>query len=177
MTREEVPKEIERKYLIRMPSPACLAAKAEHHADRILQTYLLDPDATTRVRRRERDGTVTYTRTSKVRINALSSYEDERALTEAEYEAALTEADPALSPIEKVRHVFRENGHLFEIDVYPFWDAVAVMEVELTCEDQAVSLPDGITVLAEVTADKRFKNRFLAASVPDVTPYLESTGG
>lgn len=175
--REETPKEIERKYLIRMPSPACLAEKAEHHADKILQTYLRDADATTRVRRRERDGKVTYTRTSKVRINVLTSYEDERTLTEAEYLAELERADPTLTPIEKVRHVFRENGHLFEIDIYPFWDAVAVMEVELEREDQPVALPEGIEILAEVTADKRFKNRFLAAVRPDITPYLKARGG
>ena len=167
-----IPKEIERKFLIRMPDFSKLKEKKDYHSDGITQTYLKDENATTRVRRRERNGTVTYTRTSKVRINALSCYEDERTLTEAEYEAELALADPKIRPIEKIRHSFRENGLTYEIDVYPFWDDVAVLEAELTSEEQALPIPDCLTVLAEVTADRRFKNRGLSESIPDITEFL-----
>ena len=167
-----VPKEIERKFLIRTPDFSLLEEKQDYHSDRITQTYLKDTGATTRVRRRERNGAVTYTRTSKVRINALSCYEDERTLTEAEYEAELAFADTKLRPIEKIRHSFQENGLTYEIDVYPFWDGIAVLEAELESEEQALPIPDCLTVLAEVTADRRFKNRGLAESIPDVTEFL-----
>ena len=166
------PKEIERKFLIRMPDPAVLAKKDDYHSDKITQIYLKDDTATTRVRRREREGKVTYTRTSKVRINARSAYEDERELTEEAYRAALSEADERLSPIEKVRHSFTENGLVYEIDVYPFWDRLAVLEAELDEEDQALPIPDCLTVIAEVTEDRRFKNRGLAEKIPDITPFL-----
>ena len=167
------PKEIERKFLIRMPDFALLAAKDGYRADGIEQTYLSDPTATTRVRRRVRGDAVSYTRTSKVRISARSCFEDERELTEAEYLAALSERDPALSTVVKTRHVFRDNGLTYEIDVYPFWAEVAVLEVELESEDQPLPIPACLTVLAEVTEDRRFKNRGLAERIPDITPFLQ----
>ena len=166
------PKEIERKFLIRMPDFPLLEKKKDYHSDGITQTYLKDDKATTRVRCRIRDGVPTYTRTSKVRISALSCFEDERTLTEAEYRAELALADPKLRPIEKIRHSFSENGLTYEIDVYPFWDAVAVLEAELTSEEQALPIPDCLSVLAEVTADRRFKNRGLAESIPDISEFL-----
>ena len=161
------PKEIERKFLIRMPDFSLLEKKQDYHSDRITQTYLKDTSATTRVRRRERNGTVTYTRTSKVRINALSCFEDERTLTKAEYEAELAFADTKLRPIEKIRHSFRENGLTYEIDVYPFWQDRAIAEVEVESEEERVALPSFIKVLQEVTDDKRYKNVNLAKSVPN----------
>ena len=166
------PKEIERKFLIRMPDFSRLTEKKDYHSDKITQIYLSDHKATTRVRRREREDGVEYTRTSKVRISARSAYEDERTLTEEEYKEALKEADPTLSPIHKVRHCFRENDLTYEIDVYPFWDKLAVLEVELTEEEQALPIPECLAVVAEVTEDRRFKNRGMAERIPDITPFL-----
>lgn len=171
---KQTPKEIERKFLIRMPRLDALREKNDYHSDKITQIYLKDPTATTRVRCRIRDGVPVYTRTSKVRISARSCYEEERTLTAEEYTAALREADPALSPIEKTRHTFREGGLTYEIDVYPFWEAVAVLEVELTEEEQALPIPSCLAVLAEVTEDRRFKNRGLAERIPDITPFLSN---
>ena len=169
---ETTPKEIERKYLIRMPDITALSSKKGYSADRIEQTYLLDPTATTRVRRRERGDTVSYTRTSKRRISARACYEDEQVLTEAEYLALLDARDTALSPVKKTRHVFCENGLTYEIDVYPFWREAAILEVELEDEGQTPPIPDCISVIAEVTEDRRFKNRAMAEKIPDITSFL-----
>ena len=54
-----------------------------------------------------------------------------------------------------------------ELDVYPFWQDRAILEVEVKSEDEALLLPPDVTVVAEVTADKRYKNVNLAKSVPN----------
>ena len=54
-----------------------------------------------------------------------------------------------------------------ELDVYPFWQDRAVLEIEVESETEAVTLPPCLTVIAEVTADKRYKNVNLAKSVPN----------
>ena len=158
--------EIERKFLIAMPSAEWLLAEGAA-CDAITQTYLLSEEGVTaRVRRREGAEGVEYTHTEKRRLTDLAAKEDERRIGAEEYEALLRRADPALSPITKVRYSLPYGGRLLEIDVYPFWQRTAVLEVELPSEEAPLALPPALCVLAEVTADKRYKNVSLAASVP-----------
>ena len=55
-----------------------------------------------------------------------------------------------------------EGGFCYEIDVYPEWTDRAVLEIELEREDQAVVLPDWVSVLREVTEDPRYTNHALS---------------
>lgn len=158
--------EIERKYLIRMPDPAFLAANAS--PSEIEQTYLLrpSPEINARVRKRGRAGAWTYTHTQKIRISELRRIEDEREIGEEEYLELLKQADPARNVIRKTRWVLPWRGQLFEIDVYPFWQRQAVMEIELEDEAQAVELPPQIRILREVTDDWRYLNSSLSQQIP-----------
>jgi len=166
--RTNVPVETERKYLIRYPDTNMLAALPGARVLRLCQTYLLSPgDVGVRVRRVEEAGTVRYIRTEKRRISTLSAYETETELTEAQYLDALREADPDRRPVEKIRYVI-PHGELFcEVDVYPFWEDRAILEIELPGEDTAVTLPPYLTVIREVSSDGRYKNRALAKKLPD----------
>ena len=58
------------------------------------------------------------------------------------------------------------RGKLLEVDLYPFWQDRAILEVELASEDETFALPDYLTVITEVTGDRRYKNVQLARSVP-----------
>jgi CYTH domain-containing protein len=159
--------EIERKYLIRMPDAAYLAENAR--PSQIEQTYLLheDPLVTERVRRRGREGDWRCTHTVKLRVNDLRRVEDEREVGEEEYRALLRRADPGLRTIRKTRWVLPWKGQDFEIDVFPFWEDRALMEIELTEEGQAVELPPAIEIVREVTADRRYSNAALARAIPE----------
>ena len=68
--------------------------------------------------------------------------------------------------IHKERYCLPEGGLVFEIDVYPFWRRLAVMEVELPREDAPFRFPRGITVVRELTGDHRFSNAALARHIP-----------
>ena len=58
------------------------------------------------------------------------------------------------------------EGKDFEIDVYPFWQDRAVMEIELADEAEAVKLPPEIEIIKEVTRDRRYTNAALAREIP-----------
>ena len=59
------------------------------------------------------------------------------------------------------------DGKDFEIDVYPFWQDKAVMEIELTDEMETVMLPPEIEIIKEVTGDRRYTNAALAKAIPE----------
>lgn len=161
-------REIERKLLIEKPSREWLLSFAGAEESHILQTYLLAPEGVTaRVRRRElAGGGVVLTHTEKRRISTLSAWENEREITESEYTALLASRDPALLPIEKTRITLPCGERLLEIDLYPFFPRTAILEVELPGEDAGFCLPEGITVIRDVTDDPRYKNVNLARALP-----------
>ena len=158
--------EIERKFLIRRPAAAWLEANCQ--GSDIIQTYLKTetPGHSDRVRRRAGKNGVVYTHTVKRRISDLRREEQEREISEAEYRALLQRADPERRSIEKRRYVLAYEGKEFEIDVHPFWQDRAVMEVELTDEMEPVTLPPEIEIIKEVTQDRRYTNAALAREIP-----------
>lgn len=160
-------KEIERKFLIRYPSEAVLASVPSENRSRIIQTYLISKEGiTSRVRSRTYPNGTIYTKTEKKRINSVSCFEDERELTKEDYEAELKNADPNRIPIEKERLLLASGKHIFEIDIYPFWGDRAIMEVELSDEDEDFVIPEGIELIKDVTEDRRYKNSRLAENIP-----------
>lgn len=160
--------EIERKFLIKKPDEALLRAQSGACFDDILQTYLVaPPGVTARVRCREGAAGIRYFYTAKRRVTAITAMEEERTLTQDEYLDLLKGADPALTPIVKRRYTIPHGGLALEIDLYPFWSTQAVLEVEMPTEDTPLSFPPYITVLREVTEDRRYKNVSLAKEIPE----------
>lgn len=165
--KEPPHREIERKFLIRMPNTAALLTVHGATDSEILQTYLCAaPGETARVRRRTYADRTVYTHTVKRRVTAVTAEEAEREIDRAEYERLLQRADPRRTPVGKRRITLPCGRHTAEIDIYPFWSRQAILEVELSAEDEAFSLPRGIEVLREVTADPRYKNTHLAHTIP-----------
>ena len=156
--------EIERKYLIRMPDAALLARLP---SSEIEQVYLLSPEGEReRVRSRSYpDGTV-YTHTAKQRVSELTRIEREEEISEARYRELLSRADPSRSPVRKTRLILEYDGQSFEIDVFPFWEDRALMELELSDESEEPRLPPGIAVVREVTGESRYTNSAIAREIP-----------
>ena len=170
---DAVPYEIERKFLIRMPDLRWLSSVAAR--DHIVQTYLQKDETgmSERVRCRETSDRTVYTHTKKMRVKVRRRIEIEREIDADEYERLLQRADPKRRSIEKDRYCLRENGLLYEIDVFPFWNDRAFLEIELTDESQAFPWPDGIVCIRELTDDVRYTNSALALRIPDDEPLKE----
>lgn len=157
--------EIEHKYLIRMPDVAWLTQNAE--GTEITQTYLLGaPGTTERVRKRGANGVYAYTHTTKTKLSDLRRIEDEEELSEEDYLHLLRRADPERQVIKKTRWCFLYEGQLFELDVFPFWNDRAFLEIEIRDETQPVLLPPWLRVIREVSGDPRYTNAALSLVVP-----------
>ena len=156
--------EIERKYLIRMPSSALLGKLP---VSGIEQVYILTPDGTReRIRRRDYGDRIVYTHTAKRRLSDLTRVEIEREITAGEYGRLLAQADPTRCPVRKKRYLYDYDAQRFEIDVFPFWEDRALMELELENEGQEIRLPPEIGIIREVTSDGRYTNSAIAREIP-----------
>ena len=152
--------EIERKFLTEYPDLDIISAQKGYYKSDILQTYLAKEGA--RVRARRYDGKTVYYYTEKKKITDISRIENEREISKEEYDSLIKNADKTRKPIKKKRFVFEFSGHVFEIDVYPFWQDVAIMETELSKEDEEIVFPTFIKIIKEVTHDERYTNTSLA---------------
>ena len=157
---EPEPREIERKFLIKKPDVALLA---QARPIEIMQTYLKSaPEEEVRVRQRGDGRHFVYYKTVKRPVNALTRVETEERLTEKEYLRLLMEADPSRRPIRKTRYCLTYENQYFEIDLYPFWEEEALMEIELASETAPVKLPPFLKILREVTGEEAYTNAALA---------------
>ncbi len=100
--------------------------------------------------------------TAKRGVSSLKRVEVERRLSQEEYLRRLMNADPLRRPIRKTRYCLTYENQYFEIDIYPFWQDKAIMEIELLDEMKTVRIPKFLKVIQEVTDDADYKNAALA---------------
>ena len=164
------PIEIERKYIIKIPSTKDLESSENYKKSEIEQIYLTSPAGLThRIRKRVTDGKAEYTETKKVRIDKISSYEDEREITSAEYEALSENRIHKTRSVIKTRHTFLYRNQIFEIDVYPSWRSTCILETELKSRDDKVTFPPFIKIVKEVTGERGYSNAKMAEGFPEET--------
>ncbi len=156
-----VPVETERKYLVKRPTDIELSEVYGITKLNIMQTYLHsdDPTLERRVRQRGNGKGFSYYYTEKREISGISRSENERRINQQEYILLLLEGEKR---IRKDRYCFVFNNQYFELDIYPDWKDKAILEIEITNENQDVELPDWITVIEEVTENPSYKNKNLA---------------
>ncbi|MBE6720688.1 MAG: hypothetical protein E7571_08580, partial [Ruminococcaceae bacterium] len=132
--------ELEKKFLIEYPDLSELA-KYNPIKYEIEQIYLISNVGSHRIRKRVHFGIPTYFETLKIRITGSKCHEYEDVISLEEYEELKKTADPEKHPINKDRYVFAYGGKVIEIDVFPFWDDKAFLEIELDSEDDNYSIP------------------------------------
>ncbi len=160
--------EIERKYVIEIPSEEKMASMPEYTVSDIIQTYISSAkEVTHRVRKRVYPDRTVYTETKKIRIDKISAIEDEREISEEEYLAIRVNTKEGTSPLNKRRHTFVYEGQTFEVDVYPKWKRSCIMETELKSRDSVVKMPPFIKIIKEVTGDKSYSNASMSHAFPD----------
>jgi len=164
---EPEPYEIERKFLIYYPSIKELENMPNCTKVDITQTYLKsNDDVERRLRARGIDGNYLYYLTEKRKVSDIKRIEIERKLSQTEYLSLLMESDNNLHTIHKTRYCLSENNQYFEIDIYPKWNNQAIMEIELSSEDEEIKIPDFINIIKEVTDDENYKNYQMAKKMP-----------
>lgn len=166
--QNELPLEIERKYLIAKPEERFLTALPEASITEITQTYLLPQEEGfgRRIRKRgtpEAGWEYTYTRKKPVGFGERIELED--VISEPEYLAFLEEADPAHHTITKKRCCFVHENQFFELDLYDFSETLATLEIELPSIDTPVQLPPWVELIADVTGNFSYSNSALSKTL------------
>ncbi|MDR1694032.1 MAG: AAA family ATPase [Lactobacillaceae bacterium] len=158
-----VPIEIERKYLIERPGEEFLAGIGAVKQN-ILQTYLSsdDPAVERRIRQRGDGKDFSYYYTEKKYHSELGRIETERKISEKEYLSLLLEGEKS---VRKDRYCFIHKSQYFELDIYPQWQSKAILEIELTKENQKTVLPEWVSLIKEVTKSPKYKNSSLAGTI------------
>ena len=156
---EPEPYEIERKFLIEYPNIQKLEKMKNCEKVEIIQTYLKSENGEeTRIRQRGKNGNYIYSKTTKKNVSSIKRIELEKRLTKEEYLNLLMKADPSLKQIRKDRYCLTYNNQYFEIDIFPFWNDKAILEIELKEEKENINIPPFIKVIKEVTNDENYRN-------------------
>lgn len=157
------PLELERKYLIEYPDIAWLDNQVACRSVSLVQTYLKAGDGEERrVRRRSDGGGCLCYETVKRTLSGFKRVETERRISEEEYQRLLKEADPDSRTISKTRYYLAYADQYFELDIYPFWQDKAIVELECSDEHTEAVFPKELKVIREVTYDADYKNAALA---------------
>ena len=134
---------------------------------RCIKTYLTCNGNTAERRVRQRgtkeDGFSFYY-TEKTDVSIGVRVENERKISKDEYLDLLAEADTSLHQISKTRYCFVYEKQYFEMDIYPFSDEYAIVEIELNDINENIKLPP-LDFVKEVTDDKNYKNYELAKTL------------
>lgn len=162
--------EIEKKFIIKYPDIDYLLSLPQCTYTEIEQIYLNGTAGKSeRIRKRGLNGDYKYYHTIKYHITDMTRTEEERLISLNEYQELKKRADSALNTIFKTRYCLPFKGHIIEIDVFPFWNKQAYMEIELEGEEEEFEIPGFIECICDVTCDKRYTNHSLASHIPAET--------
>ncbi len=162
------PIETEKKFLIAYPDLEWLDRNPYCHKIDIVQTYLNSPPGEERrIRQRGEDGHYMCYVTTKIPMDetGLKRIETEHRISENEYNRLLKTADESKAPVHKTRYCLTFEQQYFEIDVYPFWNDRAILEIELSQDDQKIIFPPELHIYREITGEKEYKSTALAEMI------------
>lgn len=158
--------EIEHKFLIRYPRTESFNTLPEYREQKLLQIYTRLPDSSNcRIRKIEDSEGIRYIKTVKQDINSLTRIEIEEEISKEDFDALALLRHENRRPIEKVRHSFLLSGFTYEVDIFPFWNDRAFLEIEVESEDIKPPIPSFIEVIKEVTHDLRYRNSALSREI------------
>ena len=165
---EKLPLEIEKKFLIRMPDLKWIEANTDVKVAKISQTYLgLKKNGFgDRVRKMIIDGKTRYYHTSKKSLSNMTRIEIEKEISRTEYYDYMNKKNKR-GTLSKTRYIISMNNLKYEIDVYPFWEETAILEIELEHENQKYVIPDFIEVIGDVTGNRDYSNSSLSNKFKD----------
>ncbi|MBQ9949954.1 MAG: AAA family ATPase [Clostridia bacterium] len=151
--------EIERKFLIKKPDTEKLKSMELCELIDIEQSYFEDANGSYRIRKRGQYGHNIYIRTQKQAVGGAVREEIETRISEDE---AIKYMELPHTTLHKTRACIAHGGKYFELDMYPYSDEYALLEIELLSEDEDFTLPEFCEVVREVTDDKRYSNHSIA---------------
>lgn len=160
---EPEPLEIERKFLIEYPDLDEINKIKACRRVPIMQAYLTTPqNGNFRIRKRGEGDRAVYIKTVKIKINDIKRIEIENYISEKEFYEYLAHKEYVTGVISKDRYCIVYNNTYYELDIYPFWNDRATLEIELLSEKQNFKLPPFVKLIREVSFEPEYRNLALA---------------
>lgn len=110
--------------------------------------------------------------TLKKRVGGITRQENEYEIDKETYDNLLKRKQKETRTIEKTRYCINENGFVYEIDVYSFWNKIATMEIELENESIVPPIPNFVQIIDDVSENGNFTNFRLSINTPDENSIL-----
>lgn len=172
MEDKQLPLEIEKKFLIRKPDLEWIVKNTDVKVAKIAQTYLgLKKDGFgERVRKMTINNVTKYYYTSKKSLSNMTRIEIENEISREKYYEYMSRKNKR-GTLHKVRYIINMNNLKYEIDIYPFWEETAILEIELEHEKQKYIIPDFIEVIGDVTGNRDYSNSSLVSKFYDKGRY------
>ncbi len=155
---------IEKKYLIKMPDINQLLKNKHCRRVHVKQHYIIDDTRKEKekiVLRRENKKNLYY------KVNKKDNVKYKISLSADDYINRLENEDTKFYHIYKDRYYYIYDSRCIKIDVFPFWNDKAILEVDLLNERETIKLPKFIEVIEEVTDNEKYKNYYLAEEYND----------
>jgi CYTH domain-containing protein len=164
--------EQEKKYLIKpISSWEDLSSLLEDLVDikRISQSYLVADKGEQAARVRKTiegigdNKKVVFHYNKKKPLDTGVHKETEREISEKEYKQYLKDSNPSKCEVHKTRFVFKWHDQTFELDLFKgHLKGLAILEIELSDIDMKVNIPPFLTVIKDITSEKKYSNFNLA---------------
>lgn len=159
---EPKPFEAKKKYLIEYPDLSLLEKLENVEKVELDQTYLkADNDEKIQIRKRGLGDDCIYYQT-RVRIQNGQLLQVEKRLSKSEYEDKLTHADPTRKKLHRTRYCIVDNNQYMEIDIYPFWNDKAILNIDVLDVNSSVYIPDYVKVVEDITNNPQYFNSELS---------------
>ena len=165
------PLEIEYKFLIEIPDIKVLSAQPDFKEKHLTQMYLSLPSELNevstrcRIRKTTEDGNTVFFKTFKKSLTDLTRVEIEEEISREEYTYLSRFILEETAPVEKTRLTFTYEGFTLEVDIFPFWQDKAFLEIEVENESTNPPIPPFIKVIKDVSANKAYRNFNLAKGI------------
>ena len=153
--------EVEKKYLIEKPDLDYILNNFLSKKVEVEHTYCLTGDKSLRAKKRGDGVNFSYYKSSKSFADGLHREKTEVAISEHEYNEIL-KMDCEKYSLKKERYCFIYNNQNFELDVYPTFNDLAILEIELPSKDDKVDIPECVKVIKDVTDDEEYSSLSIA---------------
>ena len=164
LLHEENNNYIEKKYLIKMPDLEQLLKNKHCRKVHVKQHYLIDETKKEKekiVLRRENNKNFYY------KVNKKDNVKYSNSITADQYINKLEDENKKFYNIYKDRYYYIYDSRCFKIDIFPFWDDKAILEIDILSEREQIKFPKFVEILEEVTEIEKYKNYYLAEEYND----------
>lgn len=155
------PTEYERKFLLEASGETMSIPIP--FVDVEIEQYYLDGDRE-RIRKRTRDGVSSFFYTIKENYPKLGRIKIDRIITEQEFFELLRRRDLTRGVVRKTRTHFVWENQYFELDHFHHND-MRILEIRLTQDQQAISIPPFLPEVTDVTNDPKYYNYNIATQI------------